>query len=222
MTQLDTAKSDPRTRRSVLAAGLGAVAASAAVTLARPLAASAADGDPLILGQSNQADTPTTLEGVLGVGPSLEVLNDVPLPNPINVYAILGRSVNGPGVLGESLGSHGLASCGVQGVAVNEAGVGVSAFNVEGGTALHVMGKARLPDRSGRATVLAGRSSVDIDLRQTGGLGGTPLCFANLMSYRPGAFVTTIRPNYPVRGKARIYLNRVVSANTFVSWLVLD
>jgi hypothetical protein len=70
--------------------------------------------------------------------------------------------------------------------------------------------------------VAAARRSVDIDLRQKGGLGGTPFCFANLMSYRPGVFVTTVRPNYPVAGKARIYLNRTVSSNTLVAWFVLN
>ena len=64
--------------------------------------------------------------------------------------------------------------------------------------------------------------AVDIDLRQKRGLSGTPCCFANLMSYRPGVFVTAVRPNYPVVGKARIYLNRTVSANTYVAWLIVN
>ena len=63
---------------------------------------------------------------------------------------------------------------------------------------------------------------MDIDLRQKGGLSGTPLCFANVTSYRPGVFVTMVRPNYPVLGKVRIYLNRAVSSNTFVAWFVLN
>ena len=86
-------------------------------------------------------------------------------------------------------------------------------------------GKAKF-NRSGRVTVLAGRSSVDIDFRPRDlpfhGLEGTPLCFANLMSYRPGVFVTTVRPNYPIAGKMRIYLNRAVSSNAFVAWVVLN
>lgn len=42
------------------------------------------------------------------------------------------------------------------------------------------------------------------------------------MTYRPGVFVTTARPNYPIKGKIRIYLNRAVAADTFVSWVVLN
>jgi hypothetical protein len=95
----------------------------------------------------------------------------------------------------------------------------------DNGDALIAHGKVRFK-RSGRATVKAGRSSVDIDLRPIDlpfyGLEGTPLCFANLMSYRPGTFVTTVRPNYPIKGKVRIYLNRTATADTFVSWFVLN
>ncbi|HET9756100.1 MAG TPA: hypothetical protein VFP66_06340 [Candidatus Limnocylindrales bacterium] len=96
----------------------------------------------------------------------------------------------------------------------------------EGRTALVVRGKVKF-NRSGRATILAGRSSVDIDFRLGPdspwyGLEGTPLCFANLMSYRPGVFVTTVRPNYPIAGKMRIYLNRTVNSRTFVAWVVLN
>lgn len=96
----------------------------------------------------------------------------------------------------------------------------------DNGTALTVDGKARF-SRSGRATVRAGRSSVDIYVGPGPeapfyGLEGTPLCFANLMTYRAGVFVTTVRPNYPSNGTIRIYLNRTVSANSFVSWFILN
>ncbi|MDP9319182.1 MAG: hypothetical protein M3O94_08970 [Actinomycetota bacterium] len=92
--------------------------------------------------------------------------------------------------------------------------------------ALVVSGKVRF-NRSGRASVLAGTRHVDVDLSggpdaPWTGLEGTPLCFANLMSYRAGVFVTTVRPNYPIKGKVRIYLNRTVSSPTWVSWFVLN
>jgi hypothetical protein len=39
----------------------------------------------------------------------------------------------------------------------------------------------------------------------------------------PGVYVAAVRPNYPVTGKARIYLNKVASttASTAVGWLVV-
>jgi hypothetical protein len=81
-----------------------------------------------------------------------------------------------------------------------------------------VLGKARF-SRSGRATVAAGKKQVTVTV--TGGLSGTPLCFANLTSYRAGVYVTAARPNYPASGKLRIYLNRPVTSSTYVAWLVL-
>ena len=60
-----------------------------------------------------------------------------------------------------------------------------------------------------------------MDLRTKGGLSGTPLCFANLTTYRAGTYVIAARPNYPSTGKLRIYLNRVVTATTYVAWVVL-
>jgi hypothetical protein len=96
----------------------------------------------------------------------------------------------------------------------------------DNGTGLSVFGKVKFTNRSGRVTVPAGRSSVDVDLRPTDlpfhGLEGTPLCFANVMSHRPGVFVTNVRPNHPVEGKIRIYLNRSAPSPTYVAWLVLN
>ena len=230
MTQIDANTSESRSRRAILAAAAGAVAASAAAILGRPMPAAADDGDPLVLGQANVAQTGTSLQGDFGVTGTLESSTLLRATNSQFGPAIFAAGPNraveavsdeGTALLGTTLGTGGPGGAGVQGHASEANGYGVWASNAQLETALRVTGKARLT-RSGRATVSAGRSSVDIDLRTKGGLTGTPLCFANLMSYRPGVFVTTVRPNYPVTGKARIYLNRTVSANTFVAWFVLN
>lgn len=200
----------PRSRRALLAAAAGAAAATAAASL-RPLTAAAADGDPLILGQNNQADTETQLLGALSVNNSFD--------DPGQASAIYASSLHGAAVTGFGFFS---GSAGVVGDAEDFGAIGVLALHAKLGTALRVEGKTQFAKRSGRATVVAGRASVDIDLREKGGLSGTPLCFANLMSYRAGVFVTTVRPNYPVAGKARIYLNRTVSSNAYVAWFVLN
>jgi hypothetical protein len=106
---------------------------------------------------------------------------------------------------------------GVSGTA--KTGIGVLATSPSG-IALDVVGKARF-SRSGRATVAAGRSYVDVDLRTNGGLAGSPLIFATLQSYRSGVFVAATRKNYPSTGKFRIYLNKAVTASTYVAWLVI-
>ena len=136
--------------------------------------------------------------------------------------AVYGTSEKSLGVLGESHGSDGRDSAGVHGRTDNIGGVGVAAENAAEGVGLQVSGKAQFLTRSGRATIAAGRSYVDIDLRSKGGLAGTPLCFATLRRYRPGVYVAAVRANYPSPGKARIYLNKAVSSTTNASWFVLN
>jgi hypothetical protein len=211
MPETDT----PRTRRTVLAAAVGAAAATAAATLSRPLGVTAAPGDPLILGQVNVSSEATEINGQF-------VVNDAFGAWSNTGTAVYGTSEKGSGVLAESFGGNGLDSAGVHGRSMHVAGVGVVAENTLGGVGLHVAGKAQFLTRSGRATIAAGRSYVDIDLRAKGGLAGTPLCFATLRSYRPGVYVAAIRANYPTSGKARIYLNKAVSSTTNVSWFVLN
>ena len=99
------------------------------------------------------------------------------------------------------------------------AGVGVRA-SAEAGLALAVDGKATF-SRSGKATIPAGADHIDVDVKPLGGLGGTPLCFANLQTRRAGVHVEAVRPNVPSFGKLRIYLNKAVTASTAVAWTVL-
>ena len=53
----------PRTRRALLAAGAGGLLAAVASTLGRPAAVRAADGDNVVLGQTNVSATKTTIQG---------------------------------------------------------------------------------------------------------------------------------------------------------------
>ena len=140
-----------------------------------------------------------------------------------------GGSINGTGVVGvgaptaasaqpaAALGSNGLPEVtGVYGVSV--AGVGVRAQSTTG-TALKVTGKTHF-SRSGRATVGAGHSYVDVAV--SGGVTATSLCFANLTAYRAGVSVAAVRPAYPTASKIRIYLTKTVTSATVVAWLVSD
>ena len=51
-----------RSRRAVLGAALGGAAAVAAQSLASPLSAAAASGDPALIGAANTGDAPTSFE----------------------------------------------------------------------------------------------------------------------------------------------------------------
>ena len=160
--------------------------------------AAAANGDPLILGQVNSATDPTRLQGGLsitssdGINTPLQAIDD----SSDGVPAIHAKSDSWIGIRAETVGGPAA----INGVASNPFCVGVYATNTGGGPGLAVYGKVNFLTRSGRATVAAGRAYVDIDLRQKGGMSGTPLCFANMTSYRPGVHIAAVRPNYPVAG----------------------
>ena len=110
MTGIDA----PRSRRAVLATAVGAAAAAAAATLSRPLTATAATGDPLILGQLNAASDMTELNGrfvVNGGGEGWESLGAWSNAGT----ALYGTSEEGSASLGETHGSNGSESAGVHG-----------------------------------------------------------------------------------------------------------
>ena len=111
----------------------------------------------------------------------------------------------------------GFAGQGVRGEA--EDGVGVVATATTG-TALEVDGKVTF-SRSGRASVPAGKSYVDVVV--PGGLLASANFLATIQGFRAGVYVAGVRSNYPANGKARIYLNKVASASTAtpVGWFVL-
>jgi hypothetical protein len=93
----------------------------------------------------------------------------------------------------------------------------------DGGTALALYGRLQL-SLSGRALIPKGWSHFDVLIDNGevpyGWLQRESLCFANLMSYRPGVFVTHVRPNYPW-GKVRIYLNKPLASSAWVAWMVV-
>jgi hypothetical protein len=248
---MSTRPSAARSRRAFLTAAASAAAATAVTALDRPsLVQAGVDGD-VVLGAANTATTTTSItisansanvfaangiseeaviagtntdvgagvrgdaatgSGVLGVGPSGTGVEGSSLTG----NGVLGVSEEGSGVVGHIT----LSGNGVHGHSFATAGVGVRA-SAEAGVALAVDGKARF-SRSGRVTIPGGASTVDVDLSAKGGLGGTPLCFANLVTHRPGIHVEAVRANVPSPGRIRIYLNRAVPATTYVVWLVLS
>ncbi|HEX5826222.1 MAG TPA: hypothetical protein VFY23_01780 [Candidatus Limnocylindrales bacterium] len=168
-------------------------------------------------------DRPMERTGVFGSGPDCGVYGS----GAKGVYGT--GSDTGVGVYGvaDAVGAIGTEGSSLEGRGVRGStgvGIGVEAFaESPDGKALRVAGKARFT-RSGRATVLKNKSSVDVDLRARGGLSSSSLCFATLATSRTGAWVRTVRPNYPSTGYMRIYLNKVASttSSTYVSWIVFE
>jgi hypothetical protein len=251
----------PRSRRTLLAGGIGGLVALAAAAVGRPLSVRGSDGEQVLVGGEYTATSVTKFDtgstGETGVwgnsdrnwglrGTNTWDAAGGVLGESVQSIGVVAQSQYGTGLLGHSgdwepafvvspraktgvwghaeqdataVGVQGESTlgCGIRGEATT--GVGVCATATTG-TALQVLGKAKL-SRSGRVAVLAGKAYVDVDLTKNGGLGGTPLCFANLLYYRSGVFVAAVRPNYPSTGKLRIYLSKAVAGSTNVAWVVL-
>ena len=220
----DLSSMTPRSRRAVIAAGLGSLAALVAASLGRPQSAAAANGDAITLGGTFTGTTQTSLTNT-GSGAGFYAAG--------NDYGLVGythsTSANYQGVLGSAQASTG-GAVGVAGTAYNDSGTGVwglaDAAGATGvwaasnaGTALKVTGKARF-SRSGRASVAANKTYADVTV--PGGLGSGANVLATLQALRPGVYVAAVRINYPTAGKARIYLNKVASTtkSTPVAWFV--
>ena len=134
-------------------------------------------------------------------------------------WGVFGASdATGTGVYGFSGGSVPAAPAHTGVFGYSDSGVGVYA-KATSGLALLVSGKARFT-RAGRARIAAGRRYVDVTV--SGGLAGSPVCLANLLTYRAGFYVAAVRPNYPSTGKMRIYLNKVLGSATYVSYFVAN
>ena len=189
-----------RSRRALLSAAVAATAVTVVEAVARPLPVSAADGENFVLGVQNTATAQTNLVNLFSDDTVLSVWSSGAAGHGGGT-ALSGFSETGTGSQGESI-----------------TGIGVQAASTVG-KALDVKGKAHF-SRSGIATVTAGHKSVTVTV--PGGLAGTPLCFANLRSYRSGVAVAAVRSNWPSAGKMRIYLTRTVSSATSVAWMIMD
>lgn len=252
----------PRTRRALLAGGLGGLVGVVASAFGRPTPARAgSDGDVVLMAENQGWTTihnggPDTGSTAI-TGSSENGTGVYGLTTTGRVAAVAGVNANGHlGVLGWSkapgeawgtaatkTGVYGKANQDATSVGVtgwSNAGSGVAGFSLTGhglhghasggigvvaksenGLAIQVEGKARL-SRSGTASIGAGRSYVDVDLRTRGGLSASSLPFATLLSYRSGTYVAAVRRNYPSTGKMRIQLNKAVTKTTSTSWMVLD
>jgi hypothetical protein len=133
-----------------------------------------------------------------------------PPPAKTGVYGYAAQDASARGVVGQSAagrGVHGLASSGV--------GVRAEATTTSG-FALDVIGRARF-SRSGKLAIAAGRSSVT---KTAIPVTSSSLVIAVLQTNRAGVFVRAAVVN-PTARSFTIYLNKAVTATTYVAWFVL-
>jgi hypothetical protein len=117
--------------------------------------------------------------------------------------------------LGGGAGVVGVGDDGVVGLG-GPTGAGVRALgDTTTSVALAVSGKVTF-SRSGRVTILTGRSSIKVNLA---GTTTSSRVFAVLHSNRSGRYVRAV---VPTTGSFTIYLNTTVTANTFIAWFVIN
>jgi len=119
----------------------------------------------------------------------------------VGVIGVWGDGAGGPGIIGDS------ASASVPGVLARGA--------TSSGYGLQVVGKVKF-NRSGRATILAGKSSIKVTLAAA---TSSTRVFAVLHSNRSGRYVRAV---VPTTGSFTIYLNSTVTSSTYVAWFALD
>ena len=97
----------PRTRRAILAAGLGGLGATLLQAVGRPTPAAAANGDPVLAGQTTVATATTEVDqstaGLDGlVVTTMPTANAIRGSGPANTVGVRGQSVTGYGMVAES------------------------------------------------------------------------------------------------------------------------
>ncbi len=233
----------PTTRRALLTGGLGALAAFAVQAIGLPRQARAANGDPLLLGQSNGSSATTSLvllDRTPDNGPLLRLTAGSGAQNGDPDYgdglvvwarnraiqastgggtAIRGTSTDQVGD-GYSTGVHGEGRVGVHG----EGPTGVRGISASGdggyfksttGNGLSVDGRVRF-NRSGQLQVPAGSSRVTKTIQ----LSTTSFILATMQQRRPGIYIEAVVPD-AANERFTIYLNKPVSASTRIGWFVI-
>ena len=226
----------PRSRRALLGAGLGAIAAAVTGVVGRSAVTEAANGDPMLLGHSMRASLVTQVQttdvaaisGVSHSGPGIygDSQSDRGVWGRSGTAAgVYGQSAHGPCIHGETTGnfSHQPAVLGVSMPAgygvkgLTETGVGVFA-KATAGNALQVDGRAVF-SRSGRATIAAGAVSVSVDVDD--GMGASSLVLATIQGDISGTLVRGVLVDIAQR-RFTIYLNKTAPSDLEVGWFIVN
>lgn len=160
-TDISTTRSS---RRGLLAAGLAAAAAAAAASVARFTPASAADGDAVTVGSSNQGSATTAFtvdstKALEGISDSGQGING----ESTSSAGVAGLSESGNGVHGTSTSGRGVYGQSTSGPGVEGSGaIGVKAESTSGYAIETTAGRLRLADVSGVATIPAGDTTVTV------------------------------------------------------------
>ena len=226
-------------RRQLLVAAAAVVASGATAVSASP--AQAANGQPLILGNSNNtASLPTGLlaSSVHGLSVSDQPHSDFVISaaiagvarshlsagvlgldtrtSPIGGAAVYGHSLNGDAVVGLTSGAGARGVSGFSGSSTPDS-IGVLAQS-SGGTALAVDGILRAR-RTGVAVIETGRKTTFVAL---GGMTHTSLVFATPVLNAGSQAIAECRVRTTGNTGFFIKLTGAASGNVRVAWVVID
>jgi hypothetical protein len=226
-----------RSRRSLLAAAAAGAAGAAVASLGVVAPVAAADSGQFTLGASNDATLVTQLTttssvntglAVTTTGSGVAILADSTTgvgvdsvgrigvyahgnaagPAPFTVYGLYARvdSVgNGPAVVAEHAISGAVpANTAIFANVSSKAHHGIQAY-----------GGLSLPDRSGKAKIVAGKTYLPITVP---GITSANFAIATLATNKSGVYVRAV---VCATNKITVYLNTHSSTVTYVSWLVL-
>lgn len=219
-----TIQATTRSRRAVLAGALGGLGAWAASAIGRAGQVRAANGDPVLVGQSQSGVSATTLSST--GSPGLIVSSSF-TPGGTGLRGFTGAQM-GIGVQGLSHGVEGVgldgqataatgANYGVMGQSASPGGAGLFGLATGGGFALRTSGRLRVDQVSGVVVIPAGSTSRTVNPG------------VNVTS---GAFVL-LTPKVNIGGRAlwfttdptgntfRIRMSSVRSSGTKVAWLLV-
>ena len=225
----------PRSRRALLAAAAGAAAATLVSAIERPASVRAGTDGDVVLGDFNETTKTTEISNSSG-GDGFRGTSG----GNGAADGVVGLSSTGVGVFGGSrngaTGTTHRNQIGVRGWASHEAGTSIgvlgdsyAGIGVKGesgsgtgvlatsttGTALDVVGKAKF-SRSGKVKMAKGATSYT---KTVAGVTTSSLIFAVLQSYRSGTYVAAVVPH---TGYFNVRLNKALSADTYVSWFVVN
>jgi hypothetical protein len=171
-------------------------------------------------GTGSTPDEPLPITGVFGSTVGVDgvgVTGFGEITEAFTTVGVFGSADNG--VIGEGAwGVVGVGHTGLQGLTMADDPGAVAVWAEAAETnqyALRAIGKVRF-SRSGRLTLGAGKSSVKVTL--AGVSSGTHV-LAQLGSHRPGFYIAAV---VPTSGSFTVYLNRALTSNAYVHWVVLD
>lgn len=213
-----------RTRRELFGLGAAAATAVVGVEVLQASPARAADGDPVLLAQTNQAFNPTVIEIVDSGQPGLQVISRsddgsiVGENSSLDGYGVSARGGHiGLNATGGNVGVYAVSDQGVAVRALTYDSVAVEARTaVDAGLALDVVGAARF-SRSGRATVQAGDKSVSVSASVRSGSSA----LATLQTRQAKIVIEAAVPD-PQAGTLTIWLNRAAKGPIDVAWMLID